>query len=169
MHDFQDCLEFSHSVSDNPVWLECYRQFFPTMTVCVDHREDGDHQRAGVDRSVTLANAKQYLIDEKVRRKDYGDILLEHISNNRTGALGWVCKPLLCDFIGYLILPRGKCYLFPVVSLQSAWLRNGEQWIRRHREVIAKNPGYETISVAVPTKEVFNAVLSAQIAEFDPQ
>ena len=36
----------------------------------VDHRDDGEHQRAGIDRSVILANSKQLLIDEKVRNKD---------------------------------------------------------------------------------------------------
>jgi hypothetical protein len=39
------------------------------MAAMIDHRQDGEHQRAGIDRSIVLNNSKQILIDEKVREK----------------------------------------------------------------------------------------------------
>ena len=83
VHDFSESLAASHRASDLPIWQEIYRQAFPNMVACIDHRDDGEHQRAGIDRSVILSNSKQVLIDEKIRYKDYGDILLEYLSNDR--------------------------------------------------------------------------------------
>ena len=50
MHDFGESLRFSHSASDLPIWEEVYRQAFPSFAAMVDHRQDGEHQRAGIDR-----------------------------------------------------------------------------------------------------------------------
>jgi len=167
-HDFQESLAFSHAASDNPMWLECYKQFFPTMIACVDHRADGDHQRAGIDRSITLENSKQILVDEKVRKKDYGDILLEYISVDTTGAPGWVCKPLMCDYIAYAILPRGKAYLLPVIPLQRAWTNHSAQWLQRFGKRAAQNRGYQTWNCPLPFGVLFKALTTAQIADFKP-
>lgn len=157
MHDFRKCLAASHSCADLPVWREVYEKAFPGGVI-VDHREDGDHQRAGVDRSIVMPNAKQILIDEKARFRDYGDILLEYWSSKEHTSPGWVCKPLLCDFIAYAIIPRGMCYLLPVLPLQSAWRAHAENWISTYPRVEAKNKGYTTVSVAVPTKVLFAAI-----------
>lgn len=168
VHDFKESLAFSHAASDLPIWLEVYRQFFPDMIGWHDHRQDGYHQRQGIDRSVVLESSKQILIDEKVRSVDYGDILLEFLSNDRTGAPGWVCKPLMADYIAYAVLPRGKVYLLPVLNLQRAWTISGEQWKAKFHVIQANNQGYKTHSVCVPTPIVFKAITSAQIANFEP-
>ena len=158
VNGFEECLLLSHQAEDLPIWQEIYRKAFPSMVAMVNHRQDGEHQRAGIDRSVLLANAKQVLIDEKVRTKDYGDIALEYLSNSTTGAEGWVCKPLRADYIAYAILPSGLCYLLPVQQLQNAWLVHGEEWKSQRRIIKAKNPGYETYSVCVSPGELFRAI-----------
>ncbi|MBU8921818.1 MAG: hypothetical protein KOO63_08360 [Bacteroidales bacterium] len=168
MHNFNDSLKKSHAASDHPMWLHCYKQFFPNMLACVDHRQDGEHQRAGIDRSVILENSKQILIDEKVRYKDYGDILLEYTSVDTTGAPGWACKPLMCDYIAYAILPRGKAYLLPVIPLQRAWASLGANWIKKYGTRQAQNNGYKTLNCPVPFAPLFNALQTAQIANFEP-
>lgn len=168
VHDFKESLAKSHAASDHPMWLHVYRQFFPSMVACVDHREDGEHQRAGIDRSITLTNSKQILIDEKVRSKDYGDILLEYVSVDTTGAPGWVCKPIRADFIAYAILPRGKAYLLPVIALQIAWLRNNKDWLSEYGTRPATNRGYRTLNCPVPFGPLFRAITTAQIATFEP-
>ena len=166
-HDFQKSLKKSHAAEDLPFWLEAYRAAFPTMRAMVNHREDGDHQRAGIDRSIVLENSKQILIDEKVRYRNsngqvYTDIALEYLSDQARGTPGWVCKPLLCDYIAYAIAPLGICYLLPVTQLQSAWVNHGEQWISKYFSVVAQNKSngnyWKTISVAVPAGEVFKAI-----------
>ena len=165
MHDFASSLAASHAVSDAPFWEEVYAKAFPGG-VMVDHRQDGEHQRAGVDRSITMPNAKQILIDEKARFNDYGDILLEYWSDEAKRVPGWVCKPLRCDYIAYAIVPRGWCYLLPVLQLQSAWRRHGENWIAQHRRIDAKNRGYVTVSVGVPVNILFAAIGQALRVQF---
>ena len=157
-HNFNDSLEASHKVSDLPIWEEIYRTTFSDFLAMADHRDDGEHQRAGIDRSVILANSKQILIDEKYRFKAYPDIALEYLSNDRTGAPGWVCKPLRCDYIAYAIGPLGICYLLPVIQLQQAWSRNGELWKSTCFKVVAPNKTYNTISAAVPVADLFREI-----------
>ena len=158
VHDFADSLAASHRASDLPIWDEIYRKSFPDFLAMVDHRQDGEHQRAGIDRSVILENSKQILIDEKIRWKPYPDIAVEYLSNDRTGAPGWVCKPLRADYIAYAIAPLGMCYLLPVIQLQQAWRRKGELWKASCFIVRAPNRGYTTLSAAVPVHELFSEI-----------
>lgn len=174
MHNFFDSLAASHAASDLPIWGEVYREAFPNFAAMVDHRQDGEHQRAGIDRSVILHNSKQILIDEKVRWRNaitgrvYDDIALEYISDSRRGVPGWVCKPLRADYIAYAIAPLGKCYLLPVIQLQLAWDRCGDYWIANHHRVEAKNNGYTTVSVGVPVADVFREIGGALRVKFQP-
>jgi len=158
VHDFADSLAASHRASDLPIWEEIYRKSFPDFLAMVDHRQDGEHQRAGIDRSVILENSKQILIDEKIRWKPYPDIAVEYLSNDRTGAPGWACKPLRADYIAYAIAPLGMCYLLPVIQLQQAWRRKGEIWKASCFIVRAPNRGYTTLSAAVPVHELFSEI-----------
>ena len=158
VHDFHDSLAASHKASDLPIWEEIYRKSFPDFLAMVDHRQDGEHQRAGIDRSVILENSKQILIDEKIRWKPYPDIAVEYLSNDRTGAPGWACKPLRADYIAYAIAPLGMCYLLPVIQLQQAWRRKGELWKASCFIVRAPNRGYTTLSAAVPVHELFSEI-----------
>lgn len=154
-HDFSESLASSHKASDLPIWEEIYRKSFPGFLAMIDHRQDGEHQRAGIDRSVILENSKQILIDEKIRYRAYADIALEYMSNDRTGSPGWVCKPLRADYIAYAIGPLGICYLLPVLQLQKAWAAKGEEWKGTYFKVPAQNKTYTTLSVAVPVNVVF--------------
>jgi len=174
MHDFKSSLAMSHAASDLPIWEQVYRSSFPGFAAMIDHRQDGDHQRAGIDRSVILENSKQILIDEKARGANkktgvvYEDIALEYLSHEGNGVPGWVCKPLRADYIAYAIVPLGRCYLLPVMQLQLAWKRCGDFWIERYNAVRATNVGYTTVSVAVPVPVVFAEVGRALRASFTP-
>jgi len=158
MNYFQQDLAFSHKAEDLPIWKQIYQKAFPGFLEMISYRESGDHQKAGIDRGVYLKNAKEVLVDEKVRRQDYGDICLEFISNDYTQSPGWVCKPLRADFIAYAILPAKKCYLLPVYQMQQAWLNNGEKWKKKHGIIKAKNIGYSTHSCTVPVNELFKEI-----------
>lgn len=168
VHDFNESLRRSHAASDLPIWLEIYRQAFPTMQAAIDHRDDGEHQRAGIDRSVILANSKQILIDEKVRWRAYDDIALEYWSDRDRRVPGWVCKPLRCDFICYAIAPLGRAYLLPVQQLQQAWQRHGDQWRKAYRDCNAQNARYVTVSCPVPVSVLFRAIGECLRVSFTP-
>jgi len=174
IHDFRERLEFSHEAEDLPLWREVYERAFPTMVSMTSHRADGWWQRAGIDRTIMLASSKVIRVDEKVRGRCartgivYEDILLEHISNDARCVPGWVCKPLLADYIAYAIAPLGRCYLLPVEQLQSAWRRHGEQWRATHGDRSAANVGYRTVSTPVPVRVLFGAIGACLRVAFAP-
>lgn len=177
VHCFADSLAASHKAETLPFWEECYRRafdpYFETMWSC---RTNGEWQHTGVDRCVGLMNGEVIRIDEKVRWRDYNDICLEYVSNDRANTPGWVCKPLRANYIAYAIAPRGICYLLPVIQLQQAWRKHGESWIERavqresgYRLCPATNDTYTTLNVAVPVNTLFAAMGSALRVEFAAQ
>jgi len=172
LHNFKESLAASHRAEDLPIWLDVYRKAFPTMRAMINHREDGDHQRNGIDRSIILENSKQLLIDEKVRFKSYPDIALEFLSAKETSTPGWVCKPLLADYIAYAVAPIGKCYLLPVPQLQEAWRRYGEEWKAQHFIAKAINISgarrWTTLSCCVPVSKIFPAIGECLRVDFTP-
>lgn len=186
VHDFRASLAKSHAAEDLPFWREVYETAFPGMVGMYNHRADGEHQRAGIDRSVIMSTSKQILIDEKVRWRNeitgvvYRDCALEYLSDEEKGTPGWVCKPLRADYIAYAIAPIGQCCLLPVVQLQLAWERNSPEWLRRaedfrekeFRIVRAQNNRYVTASCALPWRVLFPAIgdcLRVQFARVDTQ
>ena len=178
IHSFEDSLKQSHEAEDLPLWGEIYKQAFPSMVAMLNHRADGQHQRNGIDRSVILDNSKQILVDEKVRWVNkitglvYEDIALEYFSDSERGVSGWVCKPLLANYIAYAILPIGKCYLMPVIQLQKAWQENSELWFREFKTIKARNSqmgmAWTTLSLCVPVDVLFSAMGKCLRIEFTP-
>lgn len=175
-HDFNESLKKSHTAEDLPFWKEIYQKAFPSMVAMINHRQDGEHQRAGIDRSIILSNSKQLLIDEKTRfrneitSKVYTDIALEYWSDFERKMPGWVCKPLRADYIAYAIAPLGICYLLPVIQLQEAWKIRGECWIKEGPIIKAKNKGWTTVSVGVEPEVLFPVIgrfLRIKFEEFE--
>lgn len=140
----------------------------------VNHRQNGEHQRAGIDRSVILENSKQILIDEKVRFRNpitkmvYTDIALEEWSDDARRTPGWAEKPLRADYIAYAIAPLGKCYLLPVIQLQSAWKQNKDKWKATRKPIRAQNSGWVTISWGIEVPVLFAAIGSCLRCSFNP-
>jgi hypothetical protein len=151
-----------------------YEKAFPYFQEMLNHRMDGEHQRAGVDRSIILFNSKQILIDEKVRFRNektgkvYEDVLLEYLSDVDRSVPGWVCKPLRADYIAYAIAPLGRCFLLPVPAMQQAWSQHGECWIREHGYRDALNDGWLTRSCPVTVAELFSAMGQMLRIDFTP-
>jgi len=164
VNDFVTCLAQSHAASDWSGWETVYRAAFPAFSAMIDHRADGEHQRAGIDRSIILTNSKQILIDEKVRGRNrltgavYDDILLEVWSDERAKSPGWVVKAIRADYIAYLIAPLQRCYLLPVIQLQAAWQRHGKEWTRTYGTKRSQNRSWVTASVPVPVEKLFPAI-----------
>lgn len=166
MHSFALSLAKSEAQADNPIWREVYKRAFPTMQSMVYVGKDGWAQRGGIDRVLTLASGKTLTVDEKVREKDYGDILLEYWSDVDRRARGWVAKDLACDFIAYGVLPSSTCYLLPFHQLRLAWQQNGARWVGTYKRIEAQNDGYTTVSVGVPVPVVFEALNNAMTVQW---
>jgi len=175
LHDFKSDLAFSHDLEGAEFWREIYEQFFPGNVAVIRHSADGDHQRLGIDTTVVMGNAKIYRLDEKTRRNDYGDILLEEFSDLERHIPGWVVKPVLSDFILYAIPKAGKAYLLPCAALQTAWARNCETWRRTCQRVEAHNRDPRTgrewasVSWAIPERDLFQALGRYLRANFEPE
>ena len=174
VHDFQECLAKSHAASDLPFWEQCYRKAFPDFAAMVNHRRDGSHQRLGIDRSVILESSRQLFIDEKVRGRNkvtwqvYKDIALEVMSDRDRRTPGWICKPLMCDYIAYAIAPLGLCYLLPTPALQAAWIRCGDAWMRDFGVRESHNASWTTLFCPVPEDVLFPEIGKGLRVAFDP-
>lgn len=169
-HDFAASLALSHAQESAPWWDEVYGRAFPGHLSAVSVRSDGWAQRAGIDRVVTMRSGKTVTIDEKVRSQDFGDIALERWSDRAKKVPGWIQKDLACDFIAYAFIPSQRCYLFPFHNLRAAWRVEGRTWCEMAAEkhggfkvVLAKNRGYTTESIAVPTELLLSTIRQTMV------
>lgn len=169
IHAFAQSLERSRMHTDAAWWEEVYRKAWPNFLMMGSIGEDGWSQRSGVDRVVTLKSGRSILIDEKVREKDWGDILIELWSmvpkDGRKPTPGWACKPLNCEFIAYAIAPTKTCYLLPTLTLQRAVRVNGKAWVGLAGDNAegfaikrADNGWYFTENLAVPLPRLLTAL-----------
>lgn len=161
MHDFKESLEKANETKLNAFWLPIYKEAFGNFVQFMACDSDCKIQRQGIDRVIILDNGKVLNIDEKVRYKEYDDILLEYISVDTTGALGWMEKDLSIDYLAYAFLDSQTCYLIDWRMLKRAWRYYKDIWISKYRLVTAKNNGYNTISVAVPIDVILEKVSGA--------
>lgn len=167
VHEFAAQDAYSKAPADEAFWLAAYKAFFPdflSMSPCVPNV---DAQRMGVDRVIVLANGREVRLDEKKRPQSYmdadgnPDILLEFLSNDQTGAPGWIEKPLLIDYIAYALMDVQTVYMLPWDGLRRVWRGNGGGWKKRYGVKKAANNGYMTHSVPVPVPELYRAISAA--------
>lgn len=176
VHQFSQSLALSKLQENAAWWPLVYNSAFPGHLSAVSVRDDGWAQRGGIDRVITLKSGKVVTVDEKVRSKSYGDIALERWSDKARKTPGWMQKDLACDYIAYAFVPDQRCYLLSFLSLRSAWIKNGRDWITRaeanadgFRVVTAKNTSYVTESIAVPIPKLLTALQQTQVIEWNSQ
>lgn len=167
MHDFHERLEFSQEHKHEDFWQAVYEKAFPDMQFATAVTKKCQGQYLGVDRVVYLGSSKVLMIDEKLREEDYNDIFLEYLSNDQTGADGWMEKDLLIDFLAYAFLPSRRCYLFNWQMLRRAWVCYKSEWMEKYPKKPAQNKGYRTWGVPVPIHTLLKAVKDASIIQID--
>lgn len=165
VHVFKERLARSEAQGDEPFWNAVYSKAFYNLVNHMTCTGDTQSQRQGIDRILHLAGGQTLYIDEKKRDKDYPDILLEYISVDTTGAPGWIEKDLNIDYLAYAFMPSKRCYLLPWLQLRRAWIKFGPKWKAKYPKVEAQNPGYKTISVAVPIEVLQTAISVAAIID----
>lgn len=162
---FATALAFADSYRDAGWWEPLYERAFPSLASAVPIKEDGWAQRGGIDRLITLTSGKTITVDEKIRARDWPDILLEVWSNEEMRSPGWIQKPLACDFIAYAYAPSKVCYMLPLPALQRAWATSGEQWIERYGTIRSRNSRYTSVSVPVPRHVLLAAIAEALVLQ----
>lgn len=173
VHVFPESIDASRKYAAAPWWEEVYSRAFGRHE-SVYIAEDGPEQRLGIDRKITLASGKVVTVDEKVREKDWPDILLERWSDYDQRTPGWIQKPLYCDYIAYAFVPSRRCYLFPFLPLRRAWREHGHDWIdeceRLDKFVYARSRcgtrSWVTQCVPVLIPVLFRAINEAQVVEW---
>ena len=150
--------EFSDIQSKATYWNEIYAKAFPNHISVTDMAHTHADINCGIDKLIVMPNGKTIRVDEKVRRRDYGDIAIETISNDKTGALGWIEKDLLCDYIAYVFIDTGRVFLLPFIQLKNAWRDNKSVWIAEYGTKTAKNLDYFSHFVCVPIAVLFKAL-----------
>jgi len=142
---FADDLAESDGFALDPIWRMAYSTIFPepfSMKLAFDK----ESQKAGIDRIVEH-NGKVWTFDDKYRRNDFGDILLEYESSQ--GRPGWVKKNMKCTGITYLVRPSRRVFFINFKALRESWALNEAFYMgfdRKH----ANNGSYVTKSVAIP-------------------
>lgn len=166
VHDFQKSLEVAATYVNAPWWETVYRQAFPTLQNMQAIGGPGWAQSAGIDRLLILASGKTIKVDEKVRLKDWGDVLLEYWSDQERKRPGWVAKDLDCDYIAYAYVETQRCLLLPFPTLRVAWNRYRADLVATYKRTEARNNGYVTVGVAVPQDVLFNALRDCMVIQW---
>lgn len=175
IHDFQERLGYSMTLSDEGDWVAFYKRIWPEAISIVRLDAASRWQRAGVDRMIILPDRKTILIDEKKREKDYGDILLEKWSvfykdGDRGNKPGWaVDQAKVCDYIVYAVPVARKAYLLPFELLRAACVFCGPKWdaIPKFVPPPALNRGYVTVNWAIPWAELSRALAQQMHRKMD--
>lgn len=175
VHNFQEQLEYSAQLSDEDSWVDFYRRLWPDMVAAIRIDKNSMYQKWGIDRLILLPNGKQFSIDEKKRKVDYGDLLLEEwsvcdfdVESNsviKGKKVGWALDPdKRCDFVAYAIQSSSRCYLLPFELTRQTCKVNFAKW-KQHKgwyPKAAANEGYTTVNLAIPW-EVFRLKLWEQM------
>ena len=154
VNDFKAQNNRSHSEEATRFWFSIYNQLFINMVCWMTPSQRCNAQFMGIDRVILLDNGKSICIDEKLREREYPDILFEYISNDVTGTRGWMDKDLSIDYLAYGFINSKKAYIFDWRVLKRVWSIYKKRWIVNYPTKKALNKGYSTLSVAVPIKEV---------------
>ena len=105
-------------------------------------------EKFGRDWDVKV-HGETYTVDVKVRSRDWGDELIELISNDRTGREGWALHAAKFDFIINVYPDRYE-------AIDGAALQHmcEAAELDGYPKKYADNGSYTTVSVAVPTAEL---------------
>jgi len=158
--DFDTDLKFSNN-SDLVAKLDTFYKLKIPHLSKINRTMDIKFQKAGIDLLWVLESGKRIAVDEKVRRKDYGDFHLEEYSNYEKRTVGWMSSSKHTDYISYVVLGDLKIKritLIPFFLLQLAWHKNYKEWLSLFKRWPSKNKGYTTTSIPIPRNVLFLAL-----------
>lgn len=161
-NNFNLDLRYSLENRDTEGLDKFYFKVFPNLEK-IENVEDLGLQKKGIDKILHFKNEKKILIDEKKRRKDYGDILLEEYSDYDNKKVGWLGRTKHTDYIVYVIMESMTIYLLPFLLLQKAWISNYKNWSEKYERKFAQNNGYRTSNIPVPAEELLTAIKNEMV------
>lgn len=160
--DFIIDLQFSLDSSNEQFINEAYKRIF-LHVIDIQTIKDIELQKQGVDKKIILDGGKYVLIDEKIRRRWYGDILLEEYSDYDHKIRGWLFGKKQTDYISYIILPTNTLFLFPFLLLQKVWVENYKIWLLKFGRKFAINKTWRTSNIAIPVNILLDKIKESMI------
>ena len=163
LNNYREDIQFSTSLAAD--LDRFYLAWFPGA-VKVEHVEDLAMQKKGIDKLVYLEDGRVIKLEEKLRRKNWSDVLLE--TQSRNGKPGWL-QTCRADYLAYVFEPSGTVYLLPVLLLQMAWRIFGPQWVKEFgikRAVNATLGGYVSVNIPVPRKRLVVDIIRSMTGNF---
>lgn len=159
MNNFITQLQDSKDTEISNIWNQKYRLFPGLKEILLT---DLETDKLGGDKILVFENRNLY-VDEKLRTTSYNDILLEIISNNRTGKAGWaVDLNKITDILGYAVPNLNIVYFYKFKKLRTKLLQNLVIW-KEHDDctfpIKALNRSYTTISIGVPPEFINDCLL----------
>ena len=152
-NNLDDQLNQSNNDSQLPFWDKLYRKVFGDTFAGSIICPNKDLQRLCIDRVVILNDGKTILVEEKLREKDYSDILLEYLSVKEREKVGWaVNDDCIANYLVYGKKPTGDFYVFPFKELRNVAKAYKDKWGKEYNYIDAWNPKgkYTTQSIPVP-------------------
>jgi hypothetical protein len=169
IHNFTESNNEYQDIDNN--WVkDRIMSVFPGSYYVTDEVKHIEAQKRGHDREVHLPHGKVSLLDAKIRRTNYDDILIEF--RHSDGQLGWIEENLTCDWILW-IFPNHKTVRLPFYDLQQAWFKNRDKWLKRAESSKKEDSGYAirkaentnyrgdrytTFNLSLPEADLFQAV-----------
>jgi hypothetical protein len=157
-HDFQEDLKFSELEEEAPFLNAFYHTHFPYL-VKIEKVIDESLQKRGVDKIFHTRSGRKIFVDEKARRKEYGDILLEEFSDWKGKKPGWCYSDKITDYISYVIVPKKIVTMVPFLLMQSFFVLNYDALIKLYGRRFSFNKGYETSNIPIPISVLFHDML----------
>lgn len=153
---FGEDLAWSNGPEARAFYKRIYRNRWPNCTI-IYYTDNRHWQALGIDCEI-YNGIGRLRVDEKLRRKDYGDVLIEFISDVEHNAPGWACKPLPIHMIAYGVMPAEIVYWLHFPRLQKAYKWFGRGWKKKYPIRDAHNTyqgrKWVTRNVCVPLDEL---------------
>ena len=152
IHSFTNDLAVENREASALFWTIAYNRLFGGIRGQAIAPKGSAEQKAGIDRWVTLASGETVSVQEKTRKRQVRDLLLElrHVAADGRTWAGWANQDGKADFLLYVSKTDGECRLWRTADLQRVLRRNYFGWQKRFPIRCSRNRGYETEFICVP-------------------
>ena len=142
-------IEFNCSIDPSP-----YLKNYPLPRSQIKITRNDDTQKRGFDKRISFHDGRSFIIEEKVRYQDYGDVFVERWEDKPIGKVGWAWDTeLICDYIAYAIWPSSLCIFINFKQLQTLLIEKEDMYMRRRQYANAEG-GYLSTGPTLSFEEI---------------
>lgn len=155
VNSFKVDLEFSLNSDADEEINKWYHTKFDNLER-IEFVHDLAIQKTGIDKVLHMKDGTAIKIEEKRRRNNYPDILLEIWSDYERRKSGWLFTSQ-SDYLVY-IMPK-KVYMYDFRLLRNAWRHYGKaEWFTDYRKIVVPNKSWTTVNIPIPVKVLESAI-----------